>query len=68
MCTNNHYCVLAILFAPSSVYTVAAVVALVSGYMLLFRSRNTHKRIVAGDSKLNSFLATVSAIALRCVA
>ncbi|GAB9475385.1 hypothetical protein Gpo141_00012484 [Globisporangium polare] len=44
---------------PSSndAYTVAAVVALVSGYMLLFGSRNTHKRIVAGESKLNSFLA-----------
>lgn len=46
-----------------SAYTAAAVVALVSGYMLLFGSRSraqaTHRRIVHGNSKLNAFVADV---------
>lgn len=44
----------------SSAYMIAAVAALVVCYMLLFRSTTIHKRIVAGDSKLNNVLANVS--------
>ncbi|GAB9474710.1 hypothetical protein Gpo141_00011828 [Globisporangium polare] len=39
-----------------SAYTLVAVVALICVCMLAFKSKNTHKRIVAGESKLNSFI------------
>lgn len=51
-------------FTPVSIsaYTLIVIVALVCVFVLHFRSKHTHKRIVAGDSELNSFILSVRTV------